>query len=136
MLTFLPLHITEITTAPRTHLTVTWHAWVPQEDEGSPIDAIDEVLFFAQAWDGIEAVQGAGIQEKMLEALDEGQRTFMQSILATVPQRLALQQQPHAMQQSQTGAAGSHLTGAAAAVAAGAAAPAAEAFSPAAQQGA
>ena len=127
MLTFLPLHITEITTAPRTHLTVTWHAWVPQEDEGSPIDAIDEVLFFAQAWDGIEAVQGAGIQEKMLEALDEGQRTFMQSILATVPQRLAMQQQPSAIQQS-------HLTGAAAAVAGGAAAHAAEGFSAAAQQ--
>jgi hypothetical protein len=104
------------------------HAFVPQEDdEGSPIDAIDEVLFFAQAWDGIEAVQGAGIQEKMLEALDEGQRTFMQSILATVPQRLAMQQQPIAIQQS-------HLTGAAAAVAGGAAAHAAEGFSAAAQQ--
>jgi hypothetical protein len=136
VLTFLPLHITEITTAPCTHLTVTWHALVQQEDEGSPIDAIDEVLFFAQAWDGIEGAQGAGRQDKMLEALDEGQRTFMQSILATVPQRLALQQQPHAMQQSHTGAVGSLLTGAAAAVAAGAAAPAAEAFSPAVQQGA
>ena len=73
-----------------------------------------------------EGGQGAVRQDKMLEALDEGQRTFMQSILATVPQRLALQQQPLAIQQS-------HLTGAAAAVAGGAAAPA---LSPAVQRGA
>ena len=100
--------------AARTHLTNASHlAWCDtrqDEDERSPLDAIDEVIFFAQAWDGIEAGQAtSGLQEKMLKALDEGQRTFMHSILATVPQRLAMQQ--------------AHLSGAAAALAGGAGTP-------------
>ena len=54
------------------------------DEEVTPIDAVDEVLFFAEAWDGVEA------KDDMLKALDHGQRGFMDSVLASVPQRLAL----------------------------------------------
>jgi hypothetical protein len=66
------------------------------DEDVTPIDAVDEVLFFAEAWDAVEA------KDDMLKALDDGQRGFMDSILASVPQRIALRN--------------GHLTGAAAAL--------------------
>mmetsp|Transcript_103123 Transcript_103123/g.166244 ORF Transcript_103123/g.166244 Transcript_103123/m.166244 type:complete len:1085 (+) Transcript_103123:63-3317(+) len=75
-----------------------------EDDDSSPIDAIDEVLFFAEAWNGIKtASTDEAAQENILKTLDAGQRAFMDSILASVPQRIALRQ--------------AQLTGAAAALA-------------------
>jgi len=64
-----------------------------EDDDSSPIDAIDEVLFFAEAWNGIKtASTDEAAQENILKTLDAGQRAFMDSILASVPQRIALRQ--------------------------------------------
>ena len=65
-----------------------------QEDEPSLVDNIDEVLFFAEAWNSIGAGStGPAPHEHMLKALDLGQRGFLESILASVPQRLAMRQE-------------------------------------------
>ena len=65
-----------------------------ENEQPSPFDSIDEVLFFADAWNGIQhGNDNPAAHDHILKALDAGQRGFMDSILASVPQRQAMRQQ-------------------------------------------